>query len=88
MTILKYTLELNDLQEIQMPKSATILSCQKQFSDCISIWVMADPDAELETRIFEIIGTGRKIPQLPNKYISTVIVDRFVWHVFEITNTP
>jgi len=73
-----------DVQTIKMPNNAIILSCQEQHMGFLSIWAVVNPDAPLEDRTFEIIGTGNEVSVVPRNYISTVVCGQLVWHVFEI----
>lgn len=64
-----------DKFEIMMPKGAEILTVQQdQKNNHPTIWAMVDPNAELESRIFELHGTGTKIHEdmgIDRKYIGT-----------------
>jgi hypothetical protein len=88
-TIWKYTLDVVDVQTIKIPKGAEILTVQMQDSfPCL--WVLVDPTAHLESRIFEIFGTGNPITSdmgTSRKYIATFQLNegRLVFHVFENT---
>lgn len=88
MTIWKYKLEVKGIQEIAMPKGATILSVAKQDND-ICLWAMVHPSNELETRCIELITTGGIIqnPTAHNRrFIGTVVKGPFVCHLFELTS--
>lgn len=86
MKIFKYTLNMTDVQVIEMPKKAMILSCQEQQIGVLTIWAIVNPDAENEKITFEIIGTGNEVSVQPREYLATVISGPCVWHVFKINN--
>jgi hypothetical protein len=84
-TIWKFGLEIVDSQRISMPRGAEILSVGNQ-RDTLCMWASVDAEAPLVNRCFEIRGTGEKIPHSvgnPRKFVGTVIMEPFVWHVFE-----
>jgi hypothetical protein len=84
-TIWKFNLTLTDSQYIKMPKAAEILTIQRQ-NEQACLWALVNPNAEKETRYFEIHGTGNPILESDNrerKYIGTFQQPLFVWHVFE-----
>lgn len=90
-TIWKYKVSVEaDRFSIQMPKDSEILCMQEQFgSPCM--WVLADPDQEIEERFFETFGTGRIIHYdmgVDRKYIDTYQLNNggLVFHVFERIN--
>lgn len=75
-----------------MPKGAEILTVQiDQKNNQPTIWVLVDPNAELETRYFELYGTGSSLygdMGIERKYIGTYQYQRgeFVGHIFERIN--
>ncbi len=84
--IFKYTLKMKDIETIAMQKDAMILDCQQQNQGFLTIWAIVNPDAELENRTFEIIGTGNVVSEQPREFIATVQTGLYVWHIFEINN--
>ena len=78
--------------EINMPQGSEILTVQtdqKDNSPCI--WALVDPEKELETRHFELFGTGHPVPYdmgVERKYIGTYQYQKgeFVGHIFERIN--
>lgn len=84
-TIWKFELEIKEIQTLQMPMGATILSVAKQKGE-LKLWAMVNPRRQLEDRKIEIIGTGGVLPAdmgTTRGFIGTVVIDPFVWHVFE-----
>tara|TARA_R110000851_G_scaffold168392_6_gene314259 strand:- start:93 stop:341 length:249 start_codon:yes stop_codon:yes gene_type:complete len=79
-TIHKYYITKYD--KIEMPKGASIVSCNMQGTDCC-IWALVDTQAELELRDFEYVGTGWEL-QDGMSYIGTCFEGDFVWHIMEI----
>jgi hypothetical protein len=87
LTIYKYLLEIADIQTIEMPKGAQVLTVQRQ-NNSIALWVLVDATLETEKRTFEILSTGKAFKEekgVERKYISTFQVSNgiFVFHVFE-----
>lgn len=85
MTVWKYALDLVEVQELSMPVGATVLHVDEQFGvPCM--WALVDPDAEVETRRFGVVGTGHPAPALSDgRHVGTFLMrgGEFVWHVFE-----
>ena len=84
MKIFKYTLDLIDLQSLELPIGAKILSIQVQ-SRIPRLWALVDENAQKEMRTFATYGTGYEVPDNPGSYIGTYqLVDSdLVFHVFE-----
>jgi hypothetical protein len=84
--VFKYTLKMEQRQTVSMPADSTLLSVQVQ-RGVVCIWAIVNPDPELDEvpRSFEIVGTGHEVPS-PSKFIGTVQIGEFVWHIFEIPN--
>lgn len=82
--IYKYPLKLQDFQELVLPKRALILDVQNQ-RDQLCLWALVDSnETKSEVVFIHIIGTGREhIPQSSLRYIATVQMGEFVWHVCE-----
>lgn len=88
-TIWKFKLETTDNQEIEMPIGAEILTVQTQGENPY-LWALVDPEAEKETRTFEVFGTGHPIHcdmGVSRNHISTYQLQggSLVFHVFEYT---
>lgn len=84
--IYKYPLELKDLNEIDMPEQAEILSVQIQ-NGIPCLWAKVNTDYPEEKRAIRIIGTGNSInPCEPLVFITTYQFEGLVFHVFEIPN--
>lgn len=85
-TIYKYNINLQGSSLI-LPKGAKILSAQAQ-SCSLCLWAEIDTNADREERFFEVYGTGHQIIDNhgKRKFIATVQIEGFVWHVFERVN--
>jgi hypothetical protein len=85
-TIYKVELKITDVQTIELPSGAEILTVQNQ-RNSLCLWALVETDAKLVSRVIEIIGTGNPIEPRPRKYIGTAQISHgefpFVWHVFE-----
>ena len=85
--IWKYELVATDYQQLTMPKGACVLTMQIQ-NNTPCLWVLVDPQAEEEPRIFETFGTGHPIccaADMQRNYIGTYQIHggAHVFHVFE-----
>lgn len=82
--IYKYELNEQGVQTLKMPKGAEVISAIEQNNKVI-VYAIVDITKENEEREFSVIGTGWNIPDElleSNKFIGTVKVGIFVWHVF------
>jgi len=86
MKIFKYNANITDMQTFEMPAGAQILSAKNQHGE-LCLWVLVNEnEPSMTQRHIEIIGTGNPIPQdmgIDRKFIDTVVINPFVWHVFE-----
>ena len=84
--IYKYVLESKEIQEIEIPYNALILSCQFQNNE-LCIWANVDPEEKKGKLKILILGTGNPIPEEYlngcYEFLATVQVGIFVWHVFK-----
>lgn len=83
-TIYKYELEVEDKQEIRMPKGAKILSVQTQHGNpCI--WTLVDNSEYHEIRTFIMHGTDHPCEESDLIFIGTIqmIDGNLVFHIFE-----
>jgi len=90
MTIWKYPLKVTDIQNVEMPAGARVLSAHVQ-RDTICVWVLADPAADRVRRQFRIFGTGVPVGEIPMaEFVATVHFLRvgLVFHVFDYGEVP
>lgn len=64
-----------------MPQGA-IFRHAANINNKIFLWFEVINDHDYETRSFKIYGTGQT---LHHKYVATVIVQQYVWHIYEDT---
>ena len=87
MKIYKFELPMDGVC-IELPKGAKVLTAHEQHTT-IMLWIMGDfpiQDGKVEKRFFEVFATGE--PDLrQGKYIQTVFMNQFVWHIFEVFYT-
>lgn len=88
--IFKYTLKVEErLQKILMDLDGEILTVQIQNNE-ITMWVLVNPEKNMEERYFEVFGTGQSIYYdmgIDRKYINTCQDSLgLVWHIFERTD--
>ena len=86
MKIWKWNLEVNDYQELMIPRGAKILAVQSQ-GKSVTMWAECDESATLETRRIAIYGTGHVLPDRYGKYIGTFQIHEgeLGFHVYELT---
>ena len=86
-TIWKFPLKDGDVQRIEMPKGAQILTVQRQYEQpCVWAIVDVDDGSLTEMRVFEVHGTGNPLPDekgVERAYVGTFQQPPFVWHLFE-----
>jgi hypothetical protein len=88
--IWKFQLQVVDLQEVDLPAGAKILTVQMQGA-LPYLWALMSPTAPKIKRAFYIFGTGHTITQelvAALDYVGTVHFGMFVWHVFELRREP
>jgi hypothetical protein len=81
-TIWKYTLPLQDVVTLTMPVGAEVLSVGLQDGN-ITLWAMVHSTAPRMDRVFYVYGTGNPINGGEGRFIGTVQMNYFVWHIFE-----
>lgn len=81
--VLKYPLCGTGPISVELPAGAIIVHCDWQKSrPCI--WALVDDHVEVKhTRVFYVVGTGWDIDFQIKDHIATVLVDNYVWHIFE-----
>lgn len=87
--IWKFELKTTDNQKIEMPVGAEILTVQTQ-NETPCLWALVDPNADKETRCFEVFGTGHSVNYdvgVARNYIGTYQLHdgSLVYHFFEYT---
>lgn len=72
---------------LDIPRGGEILCMQSQ-GGTPTLWIKVNPDAEIETRVFIILPTGRLVTKEQMDFLSYVGTYQqdggtHVWHVFE-----
>ena len=83
--VYKHRVSQENVFSTEMPKGAEILTVQTQRENPV-MWVLANPENELEVRSFRLAGTGHPITEENLKYIGTfqLFGGDLVGHLFEI----
>ncbi len=81
--IWKYTLPEKSYPVISMQKGARVLSVDVQHGK-VQVWALVDPNAVEELREFRMAGTGDSLEEeiVSWRFIGTVQMGDFVWHIF------
>ena len=83
--IYKYTLQITEEQTVLLPEGHKLLTVQTQEGigfNRVCLWVDVDPAAvEHPVKIF-IYGTDNRTEEFKGKYLGTVQLNGFVWHVY------
>ena len=81
--IWKFPLVATDVQNIEMPALAEVLTVQVQVGPCL--WALCNPEAPKTKRCFETFGTGHPMSLASRKYVGTYQLNDggLVFHVFE-----
>lgn len=86
MRIWKWPLQVTDLQQVQMPRGAQVLSVQMQ-GGAPQLWALVDEKAPAEPRTFATYGTGNPMPEVADygQFVGTYQMHggSLVFHVFE-----
>ena len=85
LSVWKFKLEVTDLQQVEMPQGAQLMTVQEQGGE-LCLWAAVDTEAPKESRTIEIIGTGNPFHEASRRYVASVQQGVFVWHVFERTD--
>lgn len=82
-SIWKYTLKLEDKQEVKMPIEHEILDIQVQHG-IATMWVKVDKTTKIRPFEIHLFGTGWDLPEdYTGDYLATVQDGSFVWHFFK-----
>ena len=83
-TIWKFPLELASRQDVLAPTGTKFLAAQLQKGQ-ICLWGEVETDLVQIPHTIGIVGTGRNdLPGEPRRYIGTVQMLPYVWHVYEL----
>lgn len=87
MRIWKWTLNMTDVQTVEMPAAAKLLTVQLQ-GGMPQVWALCDERAPKEPRHIAIYGTGNPMPDEPGDYIATFQMHggALVFHAFEVAH--
>lgn len=89
-TVHKFTLLTSHWCESkQVPKGAKFCGFDFQHNNP-TLWFEIDTDAPIETRHFEIVGTGNEVPDDGVHLASVQVLEEqpgryWVWHLYEVT---
>lgn len=88
MTIYKHSIEITPRPRVSLPEGAKILSFQVQ-NGVPTIWFVCDDHAPLVGKLLRLVGTGSEVEaELADwRFIGTIQVGRFVWHLFDPKGT-
>ncbi len=81
--IWKAVLKLTDVQDIDVPEGAEMLTAREQHEH-ICVWFKCEPSNPITNRRIAIVGTGHPAPD-DGRYIGTGLLHggQLVLHVFE-----
>lgn len=74
---------------IELPEGAQVLCVKPQQNDAevgVYLWALVDPDAPLEERTFEVVGTGIPLESKAADYVGSLTLPTalpLVLHIFE-----
>lgn len=69
---------------VELPRGAQIVDVGTQQNHAY-MWAIVDPEAPVEQRWFQVIGTGSEIDgALYALYVDTFSQGAHVWHLFEV----
>lgn len=87
-TIWKATLKATDVQDIEVPADAELLTARDQHGE-LCVWFKCNPMNPPTKRRIAIVGTGHPAPE-DARYVGTGFLHggQLVFHVFERINPP
>lgn len=80
-SVWKYT--IGPFNVVQMPHGATFRHFGMQ-GDVPTAWFEVDTTRHVQTRTFQVFGTGHSIPANAEYLGTTMMDDPYVWHLYEI----
>lgn len=82
-TIYKYQLKIINTQIVEMHRGAKILHVGSQ-EGSLCIWAEVDTSYPTRPFVFDIVGTGHTLTLSSGtcKYLGTVQMPPYVWHVY------
>lgn len=85
LTIWKFPISIEDIERIQMPQGAKVLSVQVRETHGTCLWALVDTLAPMVDRTFHVRGTGHPMRDAAGAaYIGTVqVMSGVVFHVFD-----
>lgn len=81
-TIYKYPLNFG-VNSVSLPLESEVVHIAEQYGQ-LCMWVEQDPTRPVLNRQFNIYGTGHYIYNNNEQHLATVVIDQFVWHVYEV----
>jgi hypothetical protein len=83
-TIWKLSVPVTDDFERSLPKGSEVLSAGLDAHGELCMWFLVpDTEAEQSVRRFHVVGTGNPLRVSWSKFLGTVAMPPFVWHIFE-----
>ncbi len=85
LTVHKYALPVADQFILDIPKGAELLHVDVQHGEP-HLWAKVDTSKRLEPRSFLLAGTGHPLPEIPSRFVGTVLLHGgvVVFHLFEV----
>ena len=80
----KYQFPITDEFALTMKVGAQVLHVEAQ-NGIPTLWALVDPKADLERRLFSIVGTGHPTNLLAEQHVASFLQldGSLVWHLFE-----
>lgn len=83
-TVWKYEIEVKGTPSaVDMPRGAVIVHVGHQGPAQVTFWAEVDVDARIETRRFEVVGTGHRVRDGLRYVGTTMPIPELVWHLYE-----
>lgn len=89
-TIVRYELQPNRLQNLQIAAGGQILGVHAKADNIPLLWVLVDPDMPPVDRFIGIYSTNTEVPDDPGRYIGTFFIyeGTLEFHLFEMDGAP
>lgn len=87
-TIHKFTHPVAETIQLHIPNDAVFLRVGRdtRHTDELAFWFEVDSDQKETIRhTYDLVGTGHPVPKTATRYLDSVMMAPFIWHVYQRT---
>jgi hypothetical protein len=82
-TIWRFDFPVTDRVTVAMPEGTVILKGVGTRGPELSVWGEVDKARPWANRTLRVVGTGNPFDARGHVHVGSIVVDPFVWHVYE-----